>query len=889
MKTVSICLFIVISFQTLVHGQWKSAEALTGGSIVTDLIEFKGDLYAAFSRAGVFRSINDGDSWERLAVPGQPNPVHFVVHGEELLAISYGKVFRTADGAFWSEGPGPEAFVNDATANGTAIYVAGFNGIYRSADAGLSWERSSDAASQIDLASVAANDTAVWVGATEQNKGVMFVSSDEGATWSKVVNGNGRLESIFLSVHGILINIPYDGVFRSVDNGATWQRVRQAPGPSLLWVTPAGVCYSFSNHRLSVSHDGGTSWTERGSTMMGYSHSKLYVNDDHAYVGTWGGGIFRSSKTSDEPWEQKNTGINAMEILDIAVLDQTIFAGTHFSFIHSTDDGGATWTQQLDAFQSPAGDARNVLVVGSDIFVGQGGGGIQRSSDRGVTWTRQNNGLDNWLVESLGATETHVFAATREELYSSGDRGENWTRTGLDITSVIRTLHGDGENLYVGTYDGLFLSENQGVSSVRISDGLPDESVGVISQVGTTLFAATQFNGLHKTSNAGQSWEVANVNPVHALAARNNAVFMSSNNGQVYVSIDTGKTWKDIAAGLPPGIPIVSFGFTESHILVGSQSGIGLWTRPLVEILPPYITVTTPYATRFRIGHPIIIQSDQELYSEGETLLTTSNTADYISVTDGNGTPVDFTAEIASDTRQVSLLVNSPINGEAYAVTIQPLRNEKGLASPLIEVTFTAFLNTVPEVQDIALTGQENGIVELSSEVFLNAYSDPDGDPLEKVSIKSLPLHGVLKLSGTIVETATDIEPSALDELSYVPNPEYSGADQFAWTASDGLDYATDALVNLEIAPVTSAERASPYESPQIFPNPVQDVLYVALPSINIEDAIAIIDIFGKPLDIEPETDGATRTFDLSNLPPGIYVLQVTVRRQQFRQRVIKR
>src|SRR5258706_5037116 len=117
MKYLLAFAFLVGSLVT-VYGQWIKCQTLTGGSIITDIIEFNGKMYIAVNNGGLFRSGNEGDTWEALNAPYQGNFVHFVQHNAELLAVSYGTQLRTSDGDVWTTEDGPQAFVNDVSSDG---------------------------------------------------------------------------------------------------------------------------------------------------------------------------------------------------------------------------------------------------------------------------------------------------------------------------------------------------------------------------------------------------------------------------------------------------------------------------------------------------------------------------------------------------------------------------------------------------------------------------------------------------------------------------------------------------------------------------------------------------------------------------------------------------
>jgi gliding motility-associated-like protein len=68
-------------------------------------------------------------------------------------------------------------------------------------------------------------------------------------------------------------------------------------------------------------------------------------------------------------------------------------------------------------------------------------------------------------------------------------------------------------------------------------------------------------------------------------------------------------------------------------------------------------------------------------------------------------------------------------------------------------------------------------------------------------------VNGSLFLNGNeILSSSIQIALEDINELVYVPDPDYNGSDQFNWNASDGLDFATEgATITMVINPANDA------------------------------------------------------------------------------------
>src|ERR1019366_3360420 len=94
--------------------------------------------------------------------------------------------------------------------------------------------------------------------------------------------------------------------------------------------------------------------------------------------------------------------------------------------------------------------------------------------------------------------------------YASGS-WSNWAAANSGISAyTILSLAYDGTNLFAGTsYNGVYLSTNNGTSWSAVNTGLPASS-RVLSLVisGTTLFAGTSGNGVYSSPVTSATWTV---------------------------------------------------------------------------------------------------------------------------------------------------------------------------------------------------------------------------------------------------------------------------------------------------------------------------------------------------------------------------------------------
>jgi uncharacterized repeat protein (TIGR02543 family) len=336
---------------------------------------------------------------------------------------------------------------------------------------------------------------------------------------------------------------------------------------------PAIIYVGTNGGGIFRSTDAGLNWSTDNSGVTNYYIQALAVvpsDPDIVYAGT-NAGLFQRIK-GGTGWHLLPMKLLPTNFLSLAVDPTTptiIYAGTAGGGIIKSTNGGGSW----GTFNTGLGNL-NITTLAIDpktpatVYAGTAGG-VFMSTNSGGTWSAVNTGLTTAYVKTLAidpvTTPTVIYAGTSGGgVFKSTDGGGNWNavNTGLSSTSV-QTVAIDPvtpATIYAGTSDkGVFRSSNSGGNWSAVTSGLTNLSIQVLvinPTIPTTLYAGSG-DGVFRSDTSGGAWSPANVGlngiTIRTLAAHptnQSVIYAGSSSFGVFKSTDAGGTWSAINNGL---------------------------------------------------------------------------------------------------------------------------------------------------------------------------------------------------------------------------------------------------------------------------------------------------------------------------------------------------
>ncbi|MDP3567321.1 T9SS type A sorting domain-containing protein [Sediminibacterium sp.] len=539
-----------------------------------------GDGYAGDCPSiGVLKSIDGGVSWNTTGLTAGVggnflirrliiNPSNPLI----LIAATNGGVYRTINGGTnWTQVSTVNSYDCEfKPGDPNTVYSCGAY-FYRSTNGGASFTQVTTG-----IATAGSNRMAIAVTTNVSGLNYVYVVASSSAS------------------SGLL------GVYRSTDSGVSFSSM--ATTPDLLANSCAGtggggqgwydlaiaasplnaneVVVGGVNHWRSLN--GGSTWTNIGcwnSTGANppYVHAdvhELEYNSTGVLYSTNDGGIYRYTGSA---WTDITSTMNIAQIYRIGL------SGTTPNYwITGHQDNGSNIYNGTTYNASYPGDGLDCFVDRTNnniLFTETPYGGLVRSTNGGASWAGITAGLAgsvNWLCpwKQDPLTSTTIYCG-RSTIWKSLNQGTTWATTAaLPVTAgaVTEFAVAPSNNLvmYVLKNSGVFKTVNGGTSWTNVTTGIPVGTAAptYVTIDGTdpntawvTLSGYSAANKVFMTTNGGTSWTNVTSNLPNLPA--NCSVYQTGTNGRVYVGMDVGVYYKDIAS---PNWTLYNLGLPNTNI-----------------------------------------------------------------------------------------------------------------------------------------------------------------------------------------------------------------------------------------------------------------------------------------------------------------------------------
>lgn len=411
---------------------------------------------------------------------------------------------------------------------------------------------------------------------------VAIISSASDPGWISHGPYGGYFQSFFFhpEKNNVVFASSFDGLFRSVDSGVTWERLNLPGGEFNVRIhalKPDQILATNYSKGLFLGTDLGDKWEQ--IYQYSFDGDCFYDIEFHPtdpsilYAVTYYHGVYKSTD-GGRNWTPRNSNLNLKNVADCCVdipelevnpeNGNIIYVLLPSRRVYKTEDGGTSWQSASGGFNfrdevhALAIDPKNTQT----LYVG-GSGGIFRSTDGGKTWTSRKC---ECLIWDLAVDPVHsktVYAVGEGSLKSEdGFKTWEWLSPHPFLGGVLLGIgiHPKNPNLILvgGFGGGIFRSENGGRNWKTANQDL--DALNIVrlqtDPIDPKHLFAIGGQQPFETRDGGITWDLFMKGQVStfwisdlAIHPRNSNLIVAAGyrkkaSGAVTLSTDGGKSWE---------------------------------------------------------------------------------------------------------------------------------------------------------------------------------------------------------------------------------------------------------------------------------------------------------------------------------------------------------
>ena len=516
---------------------------------------------------GLYKSTDGGTNWQKIGFEKSERIANVIVNPKNSQEIYVGVL-----GALWSDSEE--------------------RGVYKSTDGGATWTQLLYVNPKTGCADLAMdpNDPntlyasmwefrrTAWSFESGGENSALYKSTDGGQNWSKIHNGfpEGKLGRLAIAIAPSNPQVLYTvieaekderkGLYRSNDGGANWEQLNNDFGITVRPFYFSRITVDPRDENVvvkaglfgSISRDGGKTFKDLGAMHPDIHDIVFHIEDsDIMYVGT-DGGVYRSYN-----------GGTTLEFVSNLPLSQfyhiSLDDAEPYNVYGGLQDNGSWWGPSSSPGGVEAGDW-NSAGVGDGFRV-------LKHPTKPVIYSEMQGAENVWRID----TKRNLVKTIQPQLTEGIDKLRfNWN-------APMATSTHQPDRFYMGS-QFLHRSEDMGDTWEIISPDLTTNDPAKQNQV--------ESGGL-STDNSGAENHTT-IFTIMESSLDENVIWVGTDDGNVQVTRDGGKTWTNTVANIP-GLPANTWVYHIEASSMDKGTAYAVFDGHTKGDMKPYAYKTTDY------------------------------------------------------------------------------------------------------------------------------------------------------------------------------------------------------------------------------------------------------------------------------------------------------
>ena len=555
----------------------------------------QGSPWAATPQRGVYRSADGGENWDKVLFVDNDTGVSFLSMDATNPDVVYAGMWdhRREPWNVRSGGPG--------------------SGLYKTTDGGDSWKELTqglpDLMGNTGVSVSRANPNRLWA-MIEAVEGGVYRSDDAGESWQHVNDDPGIRDRGWYYTHIFADPVDEDTVYvlaasmvKSTDGGETFEGVSTPHGDNHdLWINPKNNQWMVQGNDggANVSFDGGQSWSSQANQPTAQFYR---VNVDNVFPYRLYGGQ-QDNSTVRIPSATLENGISFRHFRSVAggesahidfdpdnpvLVYGTSLLGSIIELNVETEERRNIEPHPYFAGFRPGRELRYRFNWNAPVLVSKhntevlyhASNIVLKSTDRGTSW--------NPISPDLTRDDDSKQGTTGGPIMIEGAGGEHYGT----IMYLAESPH-DADTVWSGSDDGkVYVTRDGGESWDDVTPRrMPESQVNsidisshdpAVAYITATRYKFNDFTPMiYKTNNYGRGWteivdgigDEAFARIVREDPARQGLLYAGTEAG-MYVSFNDGEDWQSLKLNLPV-VPITDLRVHNNDLIAATQ-GRSFW------------------------------------------------------------------------------------------------------------------------------------------------------------------------------------------------------------------------------------------------------------------------------------------------------------------------
>jgi photosystem II stability/assembly factor-like uncharacterized protein len=485
------------------------------------------EVFLAGSLTGVYRSADNGASWERITPEHHDDlrnfdSVAFDPHDDNIIyAGTYHLPWKTVDGGKnWTNVKAGMIDDSDVMSiivdpkNPDNVHATACSGIYHSVNGAQTWTKYQGIPFVFRRTQLIRQDPrdsqVLYAGTTS---GLWKTTNEK--DFKRITPGDWVINAIIIDPKHpdrLILGTEREGVQISENAGATFTSANVGfHHQHLLDVAMdrentqrALVVLTFDTDAFLATKDGGTSWAPLGPGLKRTDLRHVYAAPTGWWASLNNGGWMKYDETAAK-WVKAGLYVPDA-VATPAAAPAPAKKGTKTAAAKAPVKK-KTPAPQLTAFLV------NDMAFGTDAWYAATAGGLLVSKDKGTTW--KSASADAFVKQpaqslEVSADGAQVWAVSQKNLLYSADGGATWNAKELAFANAgnLKLHHVDDANLYLTSNMGLYVSQDAGRNWTRAD--VRELQFQDVAASGNALLVSLQKRGLLASFDAGKSWQRLN-------------------------------------------------------------------------------------------------------------------------------------------------------------------------------------------------------------------------------------------------------------------------------------------------------------------------------------------------------------------------------------------